>query len=102
MYSQLQEPRPGECRDGRLVAQHVVRVVLGVCGQARLKEFAEDAAGEYEIPESRHEDFVKASQLSTHRLVIVTLAAVLGGQHENMEDKLGAYLASSEFKVGIR
>ncbi|KAJ7307885.1 hypothetical protein DFH08DRAFT_823968 [Mycena albidolilacea] len=47
------------------------------------------------------EDFVKASQVSTHRLVIVTLATVLGGRHENTEDKLGAYLVSSEFKVGI-
>ncbi|KAJ6614496.1 hypothetical protein B0H10DRAFT_2435952 [Mycena sp. CBHHK59/15] len=69
--------------------------------KAHLKEYAEDVAGEYEIPESRREDFVKASQLCTHKLVIVTLAAVLGGQHENMEEKLATYLASSEFKKNV-
>ncbi|KAJ7875160.1 hypothetical protein B0H14DRAFT_2568931 [Mycena olivaceomarginata] len=30
--------------------------------KARLKEYAEDVSGDYEIPESRREDLVKASQ----------------------------------------
>ncbi|KAJ6626755.1 hypothetical protein B0H10DRAFT_1941751 [Mycena sp. CBHHK59/15] len=66
----------------------------------RKQVYAKETAVEYEIPDSRREEFVKASMLPTHKLVIVTLAAVLGGQHENMEDRLQVYLASSEFKVG--
>ncbi|KAJ7665481.1 hypothetical protein DFH06DRAFT_985633 [Mycena polygramma] len=69
--------------------------------KARLREYAEDVAGEYEIPESRREDFIRASQLSTHKLVLITLAAVYGGQHESAEDKLGAYLASADFKNNV-
>ncbi|KAJ7674197.1 hypothetical protein B0H17DRAFT_1208220 [Mycena rosella] len=69
--------------------------------KARLKQFAEDAAREYSVPEYQCQEFVGVSQLPTHKLMIIMLAAVLGGQQEKMADKLQVYLTSSEFKTNV-
>ncbi|KAJ6608565.1 hypothetical protein B0H10DRAFT_2438997 [Mycena sp. CBHHK59/15] len=50
--------------------------------KARLKTYANDIAGEYGVPESSREEFISASMLPTHKLLIVTLAVVLGQQED--------------------
>ncbi|KAJ6617272.1 hypothetical protein B0H10DRAFT_2218754 [Mycena sp. CBHHK59/15] len=70
--------------------------------KARLKTYAEDVASEYRVPESNREDFLNASTLSTHKLMIVTLGVVLGRQEDaSSESRLTEYLGSSEFKENV-
>ncbi|KAJ6632425.1 hypothetical protein B0H10DRAFT_1938047 [Mycena sp. CBHHK59/15] len=64
-----------------------------------LTEFATNAAAEYGVAEDKLPDFIDASTLPTHQLLIVTLAAVLGGREESTDNVMQAYLASSTFKA---
>ncbi|KAJ6469226.1 hypothetical protein DFH09DRAFT_1111232 [Mycena vulgaris] len=66
-----------------------------------LREFSSDTAAEYGVPGDKREDFIEASMLTTHKLLIVTLAAVLGGQEESIEDKMKSFLLSSAFKEHV-
>ncbi|KAJ7755640.1 hypothetical protein DFH07DRAFT_773321 [Mycena maculata] len=70
--------------------------------KARFKMYTSEIASEYGVPENRHEEFIKASMLPTHKLMIVTLAAVLG-QHEDssVDVQLQQYLASASFKDNV-
>ncbi|KAJ6517231.1 hypothetical protein C8R47DRAFT_250150 [Mycena vitilis] len=70
--------------------------------KVRLKTYADEVAREYGVPEDSREDFLKASMLSTHKLMIVTLGAVLGQREDaSIETRLAEYLASSEFKENV-
>ncbi|KAJ6562923.1 hypothetical protein B0H10DRAFT_1966392 [Mycena sp. CBHHK59/15] len=70
--------------------------------KARLKTYTEDVASEYGVPESNREDFLNASTLSTHKLMIVTLGVVLGRREDaSSESRLTEYLGSSELKENV-
>ncbi|KAJ7104552.1 hypothetical protein C8R43DRAFT_1140989 [Mycena crocata] len=66
-----------------------------------LREYASERAVEYGVPEARREDFIEACSLSTHKLLIVMLAAVLGGHEDSVDDKLKQFLLSSDFKEHV-
>ncbi|KAJ7798135.1 hypothetical protein B0H14DRAFT_3492887 [Mycena olivaceomarginata] len=70
--------------------------------KVRLRTYADGVAADYAVPESTRQEFIDASTLSTHKLMIVTLAAVLGQQEdETSEARLNKYLVSSEFKENV-
>ncbi|KAJ6542122.1 hypothetical protein B0H10DRAFT_2136741 [Mycena sp. CBHHK59/15] len=69
--------------------------------KARLTEFAESVASEYGISESQREELVTASALPTHKLIIVTFAALLRSQQADGTESLQTYLASAAFKENI-
>ncbi|KAJ7266784.1 hypothetical protein C8J57DRAFT_1510875 [Mycena rebaudengoi] len=64
-----------------------------------LREFVTNIAGQHGIPEEEVEDFVEASTLPTHKLLIVTLVAIMVGQMKSVNDGLKMYLLSSGFKA---
>ncbi|KAF8214704.1 hypothetical protein K438DRAFT_1749798 [Mycena galopus ATCC 62051] len=66
-----------------------------------LQEFAAEKAAEYGVPEDKRKEFLEASSLSTHKLLIVTLASILGGEEETIEDKMKVFLSSSSFKENV-
>ncbi|KAJ6458274.1 hypothetical protein C8R45DRAFT_1221655 [Mycena sanguinolenta] len=92
------------CRDSSLGARKRVESVADWSPptKVRLRAYADGVAAEYAVPESSREEFLDASTLPTHKLMIITLAAVLG-QHEgeDNEARLKKYLASSEFKEHV-
>ncbi|KAJ7676600.1 hypothetical protein DFH06DRAFT_1466071 [Mycena polygramma] len=70
--------------------------------KVRLKTYANDVASEYGVPESSLPEFLDACQLPTHKLLIVTLGAVLGQRNDASSDsRLAEYLGSSEFKENV-
>ncbi|KAJ7069019.1 hypothetical protein B0H15DRAFT_807272 [Mycena belliarum] len=67
--------------------------------KAHLRTYAAEIAGEFGVAENDREEFVNASMLPTHKLVIVTLAAILGAREDDSSDtKLQGYVGSAEFK----
>ncbi|KAJ7017718.1 hypothetical protein C8F04DRAFT_425293, partial [Mycena alexandri] len=71
--------------------------------KARLRTYADNIGVEYGVPDEQRQEFLGASVLPTHKLLIVTLAAVLGqqGQPSGGESRLQVYLASSDFKENV-
>jgi len=70
--------------------------------KAHLRAYANEVAGEYGVPEDSRDQFINASMLPTHKLVVVTLAAILGRQGDESSDtKLQTYLLSGEFKDNV-
>ncbi|KAJ7622708.1 hypothetical protein B0H17DRAFT_1151596 [Mycena rosella] len=70
--------------------------------KTRLTEYAGDVAGELGVPESSRAEFMSASTLPTHKLLIFTLAAVLtSGEDASSHTRLLAYLTSTEFKDNV-
>ncbi|KAJ7800037.1 hypothetical protein B0H14DRAFT_2616532 [Mycena olivaceomarginata] len=70
--------------------------------KAYLRAYAKEVASEYAVPEDSQDEFINASMLPTHKLVVITLAAVLGRQADDSStSKLQTYLASSEFKDNV-
>ncbi|KAJ7118419.1 hypothetical protein C8R43DRAFT_1137352 [Mycena crocata] len=69
--------------------------------KARLTEYADSVASEYGITQGQREDLLAASGLSTHKLMIVTFAALLRGQQAEGAETLQTYLASSPFKEHV-
>ncbi|KAJ6584299.1 hypothetical protein B0H10DRAFT_2442834 [Mycena sp. CBHHK59/15] len=70
--------------------------------KARLTAYAGEVAGEFGVPEGDRDEFLSASSLPTHKLLIVTLAAVLGSRQEASSDtKLQGYLESAGFKENV-
>ncbi|KAJ6535404.1 hypothetical protein DFH09DRAFT_1091739 [Mycena vulgaris] len=66
-----------------------------------LKEFAGEIAGEYGVAADKLDEFLDASTLPTHKLLIVTLAAVIGGKEESSLDMLQAFLLCPAFKEHV-
>ncbi|KAJ7476790.1 hypothetical protein FB451DRAFT_1366381 [Mycena latifolia] len=70
--------------------------------KARLRGYAGEVAGEFGVPESNREEFITASMLPTHKLMIVSLAAGLAAREDDSSEvKLKAYLVSGEFKDNV-
>ncbi|KAJ6578991.1 hypothetical protein B0H10DRAFT_2343542 [Mycena sp. CBHHK59/15] len=70
--------------------------------KARLTVYAGEVAGEFGVPEGDRDEFLSASSLPTHKLLIVTLAAVLGSRQDASSDtKLQGYLGSAGFKENV-
>ncbi|KAJ6622344.1 hypothetical protein B0H10DRAFT_2014348 [Mycena sp. CBHHK59/15] len=66
--------------------------------KARLIEYADSVASEYGISEGQRDDLLAASTLLTHKLIIVTFAALLRSQQQEGAETLQTYLVSTTFK----
>ncbi|KAJ6624577.1 hypothetical protein B0H10DRAFT_2186638 [Mycena sp. CBHHK59/15] len=70
--------------------------------KARLTTYAGEVADEFGVSEGDRDEFLSAALLPTHKLLIVTLAAVLGSRQDASSDtKLQEYLVSAEFKENV-
>ncbi|KAF8062392.1 hypothetical protein FPV67DRAFT_1508283 [Lyophyllum atratum] len=69
--------------------------------KVQLVDYAKRVSTQYGVPSDAREEFIAASTLPTHKLVVVVLAKLIGDEQENIGRALQGYCTSTDFKEHV-